>query len=115
GGVFSAAGGSPANAIAKWDGSGWSALGSGVGGVEFIPPAVRALAVSGNDLYAGGSFTMAGGKASAFLGRAYLERPALSISRSGSDVTLSWPTFYDTFLLQQNPDAANPSTWSPAN
>ncbi len=45
----------PANCIAKWDGSGWSALGSGMGG------AVYALAVSGTTLSAGGDFTMAGG------------------------------------------------------
>ncbi|MEW6158168.1 MAG: hypothetical protein AB1813_12090 [Verrucomicrobiota bacterium] len=43
------------NRLAKWNGSTWSALGSGVNGT------VRALAVSGSDLYVGGSFTTAGG------------------------------------------------------
>jgi len=33
---------------------------------------VRALAVSGNDLYAGGLFTTAGQKASPFIARAFL-------------------------------------------
>ena len=42
------------NRIAKWDGSKWSALGTGTNGE------IRALAVSGSDLYAGGSFTQAG-------------------------------------------------------
>jgi hypothetical protein len=56
GGWFTAAGGSQANHIAKWDGSSWSALGSGMN----MYGAVYALAVSGSDLYAGGRFTMAG-------------------------------------------------------
>jgi hypothetical protein len=55
GGDFSMAGGVSATNIAKWNGSAWSALGSG------IPGGVRALAVSGTNLYAGGGFTIAGG------------------------------------------------------
>jgi hypothetical protein len=103
------AGGSAANFIGKWNGSSWNTLGSGMDG------RVLALAVSGSELYAGGAFTMAGGKVSPYLARAYLERPYLSILRSGADVRLSWPTFYESFVLQQNPSAANPSSWSPAN
>ena len=46
--------------IAKWDlvGGGWSALGSGIIGVG---KEVNVFAVSGNDLYVGGTFTVAGG------------------------------------------------------
>src|SRR5258707_5478926 len=55
GGYFTTAGGSAANYIAKWNGSSWSALGSGMNGW------VLALSVSGSDVYAGGSFTTAGG------------------------------------------------------
>ncbi|MFZ4656017.1 MAG: InlB B-repeat-containing protein, partial [Caldilineaceae bacterium] len=54
---FSTAGGVAANRIAKWDGSSWSSLGSGLNGD------VAALAVSGSDLYVGGSFSTAGGVA----------------------------------------------------
>ena len=44
-----------ANYVAKWDGTNWSALGSGMNDT------VVALAVSGTNLYAGGRFTRAGG------------------------------------------------------
>src|SRR6266568_6959681 len=60
GGFFSTAGGSAASSIAKWKGSSWTALGSGMGGAF---PYVYALAVSGSDVYAGGGFTTAGGSA----------------------------------------------------
>lgn len=55
GGQFTLAGGNSATNVAKWDGGGWSALGSGVQGIAY------ALAVSGGDLYVGGSFGEAGG------------------------------------------------------
>jgi trimeric autotransporter adhesin len=56
GGLFASAGGVSANAIAKWDGSGWSALDSGVNG------SVNALAFDTNgNLYAAGAFSAAGG------------------------------------------------------
>lgn len=54
-GSFLNAGGSSANRIAKWDGSSWSALGSGVNGP------VNAIAVdSSGNVYVGGTFTIAG-------------------------------------------------------
>ena len=60
GGTFEFAGGLPAKGIAKWDGTSWSALGSGVDRED-----VRALAVfddgGGPDLYVGGGFSWAGG------------------------------------------------------
>jgi hypothetical protein len=62
GGSFTTAGGNAANNIAKWDGSSWSALGSGTSGGVAWEPGVSALAVSGSDVYAGGSFTTAGGQ-----------------------------------------------------
>jgi hypothetical protein len=55
GGCFTTTGGSTANSIAKWNGSAWSPLGSGMNGP------VSALAVSDGALYVGGYFTTAGG------------------------------------------------------
>ena len=57
GGAFTTAGGTEAINVAKWDGSHWSALGSGTN------DAIYALAMdrSGNAVYAGGRFTTAGG------------------------------------------------------
>jgi trimeric autotransporter adhesin len=61
-GQFTSIGGVAANHIAKWDGSTWSPLDSGVSNDEW-PPSTRvsALAVSGTDLYAVGDFSAAGG------------------------------------------------------
>lgn len=61
GGSFTSAGGNPANYVAKWDGTGWSALGSGVGVLNAPNQSVSSLAVIGNDLYVGGRFPTAGG------------------------------------------------------
>jgi hypothetical protein len=55
GGDFYSAGGAAVNNIAKWEGSNWLPLGSGV------DTTVWALAVSGNLLYVGGDFITAGG------------------------------------------------------
>ena len=66
GGGFTLAGGVNVNAnhIARWEGSSWSALGSGT------DDHVYALAVdSSGDLYAGGEFTTAGGKPSSYIAR----------------------------------------------
>jgi trimeric autotransporter adhesin len=61
GGEFTHAGGVAANSIARWDGTAWSALGSGMSGSS----GVLALAVyndgTGPKLFAGGYFQAAGG------------------------------------------------------
>lgn len=55
GGKFDSAGTIKANNIAKWNGTSWDSLGSGVNGV------VKALLAYNGKLYAGGNFTTAGG------------------------------------------------------
>ncbi|MCA8953357.1 MAG: hypothetical protein KDE27_27845 [Planctomycetes bacterium] len=56
GGYFTQAGSVTANAIARWDGSAWSSLGSGTGATVFalLPLANGDLAVGGNFAFAGG-------------------------------------------------------------
>ena len=101
GGEFTLVGDVFANEIAKWNGTSWTPLGSGLGGGS-----VSALAVSGSDLYAGGEFTTAGGKVSPYIARAYLPTlPTLSVLRSGipqGGIMVSWPSV-DTasFTLEQ--------------
>lgn len=86
GGEFTTAGGSAANNIAKWNGSNWSALGSGMGStLSGTLPFVYALAVSGSDLYAGGAFTTAGGKVSAYVAKAVVSPPVLALEPDGAD------------------------------
>ncbi|HZN41654.1 MAG TPA: hypothetical protein VFD82_22815, partial [Planctomycetota bacterium] len=64
GGAFSTAGGVSANNIARWDGTSWSALGSGTN------DRVLALTTLPNgDLVAGGSFTTAGGVSANYIAR----------------------------------------------
>jgi hypothetical protein len=61
GGSFSDAGGVSANAIAKWDGGTWHALGSGLSQSGYAGvPSVQAIAVSGGYVYVGGAFSGAG-------------------------------------------------------
>ncbi len=72
GGNFPTAGGVLVNGIARWNGSTWSALGSGVSGGSAV---VRALAVyddgagGGPALFVGGDFEVAGGIAAQGLAR----------------------------------------------
>ncbi len=55
GGAFTQVNGIAANRIARWNGTTWSALGSGIGNGS-----VRTIALSGADVYVGGNFTLAG-------------------------------------------------------
>jgi hypothetical protein len=117
GGWFTTAGGAPANYIAKWDGSAWSALGSGLGGGDIYGPGVHAVAASGSDLYVGGDFYTAGGKVSAYLAKADLllaagTAPALAAVRTSTNtVMFSWPLSSTDFTLQQNLDL-NTTNWT---
>jgi hypothetical protein len=74
GGNFATAGGTAASRIAKWNGSSWSVLGTGMGpNTGFQSAPVFALAVyddgTGPELFAGGDFTTAGGVAAPYIAR----------------------------------------------
>lgn len=57
GGFFDHAGTQPVSNIARWNGTNWSPLGSGIGTANGTDQ-VFALAISGNDIYAGGYFAL---------------------------------------------------------
>lgn len=63
GGWLSEAGSEIVHCVARWDGNAWSDMGGGLGdGLgAYSPDHVAALAVSGQDVYAGGMFQTAGG------------------------------------------------------
>jgi hypothetical protein len=63
GGYFTDAGGQTITNLAKWNGSSWSAVGSG------IPGGIYALTVSGSNLYAGGIFTTASSVAANYIAK----------------------------------------------
>jgi hypothetical protein len=73
GGSFTSAGGVVANNIARWDGTSWSALGTGTSGNGGWVRAIRSYTPSGFGpgpmIYAGGDFTNAGGVAVNFIAR----------------------------------------------
>jgi hypothetical protein len=56
GGAFTTAGGVPANRIARWNGTGWSALGSGISGGSWV----GAIVLGNDSVLVGGSFNQAG-------------------------------------------------------
>lgn len=77
---------------------------------------VHALVVSGSNLYAGGDFTVAGGKVSGYIARAYLLSllPPLSVVRSGDGVMVSWLSVGTaSFALEQADTLAPSVSWVP--
>lgn len=75
GGIFTNAGGVPVTGLARWDGTNWSALGSGLSFPQLSGGRARifALAVSGDELFVGGAFTHAGRQAASGLARYVLQ------------------------------------------
>jgi trimeric autotransporter adhesin len=69
GGSFYAVGDVLARGVAKWDGTNWNALGAGIMGPGDSGRSVFALAVSGDDLFAGGDFLSMGGVAAQSVAR----------------------------------------------
>jgi len=110
GGVFDTAGGITANNIAKWDGSSWSALGSGA------DSQVSALAVSGGDLYVGGWFTVAGGKVSGYVAKVRIGCMATAVEATNSTTSIQFSgvTGYQ-YDVQRATSLSPPITWTTVN
>ena len=89
GGQFTTAGGLTANNIAKWNGTAWSTLGTGLGAGVDQP--VAALAVSGNNLYVGGALTTAGGVAANSIAKWDISTSTWSALGSAGENGLSAP------------------------
>ena len=89
-----------ADYIASWNGTAWSALGSGMNG------SVYALALSDTNLYAGGLFTTAGGKSAAYAAHAHI--PAATTTTVVSDSNPSLPSANVKFTATIS--AVSPST-----
>ncbi len=76
GGDFTTAGGVPVSKIARWNGSAWSALGTGLTGTVYTVNISALATLPNGDLIAGGTFTTAGGNPSAYFARYTFGSPA---------------------------------------
>ncbi|MFZ2654451.1 MAG: hypothetical protein WAX69_06005, partial [Victivallales bacterium] len=113
-GSFETAGGVPANCIAKWNGSAWSALGSGTNNKIYT----MAFDPVGDNLYVGGGFTVAGNQFSAYVAQYAVSQnpPAdLTIAKVGDGTTTPAPgktsvTTGKAVVIKATPTAGNDFT-----
>ena len=93
--------------LAKWNGSDWSGLGSGVNG------AAQGLAVADAELLVTGSFTTAGGKISPNLARVRIGSIVKSVAASNgtASIQLSGVTGYQ-YDVQRATNLTLPITWT---
>ncbi len=80
GNFINAGGNNSADFIARWDGSTWNSLGTGMSGT------VGTIIVSGSNVYAGGQFSTAGGNAANFI--ALWDGSSWSALGSGTNATV---------------------------
>lgn len=90
-GYFFLADGDSVHHVARWNGTAWSALGSGLGA------AANCMVTDGSDLYVGGDFIVAGGKPSYYVAH-WFDRPS-GVDRQGEKV--------GTFTLTSYPNPFN--------
>lgn len=112
GGAFTTAGGSSANSIAKWNGSIWTPLGSGVSNDFFAN--VNAIGIVSNSVYVGGFFITTGTNSASNFGR-WNEPPAFNeqitaIARESNNLRVTWTTVATRmYQLQAAPGGAGGS------
>lgn len=122
GGRFATAGGVYTGGIAMWNGHAWSALGEGVR-IGIYDGIVRALALRGKDVYAGGQFITAGEMSAYNIARWNGQRwlafgsgirgnmeEVLAIEVSGSDLYVG-----GTFVMAGEVSASNIAKWNGSN
>ena len=96
GGDFTIAGGVSANDIARWDGTAWHSLGTGMsGGSEYFPTVYTLMLDGQGDLFAGGDFTKAGGRVANNISRWHNNNPSAENDNfsihEGSTLTVEAP------------------------
>ncbi len=112
GGQFTMAGGAAASHVAKWNGNSWSALGLGIDNLYGLPNVV-ALAVSGTHLYAGGQFSVAGGKVAGGIAKTRINSVAQSIApSSGSALTQFFGVTGYQYDVQRTTSLSPPILWT---
>ncbi len=91
GGFFTGAGGQNIPALARFDGTNWTRLGSGLRGWEVATPVprVRTMAWQENALWVGGLFPAAGNKSAVSLAR-WVAHPAMRLSVPESMENEAW-------------------------
>jgi hypothetical protein len=74
---------------------------------------VRALAVSGSDLYVGGRFTTAGGIPANYIAKARIASAAESITATGSSATIQFSAVVGyAYHVQRTASLTSPITWT---
>jgi hypothetical protein len=106
GGRFQSVNGIPASNVARWDGTNWFALGSGIGGTD---GSVWSILIWKGDVIAGGLFETAGGKASKNF--AIWHPVALHGAALHGNLQLSWPAFATNYVLESN-SGLGPEGWA---
>ncbi|HEY3854838.1 MAG TPA: Ig-like domain-containing protein [Verrucomicrobiae bacterium] len=102
GGIFTMINSLSTASVARWDGTNWFPLGTGIQGND---PIVYALASQGNELLAGGSFNVAGAKPSTLFGRWLLTDvpPVVQIQSPASGTVFTVGTNIDLSVLLSAP------------
>jgi hypothetical protein len=95
GGIFYTAGGSPANNVARFNGTQWLPLGTGINYDVF------ASCVHKDELYFGGAFTMAGGIFAKNIAR-YVLPVGISENKFVTDVLVSPNPSEGNFIINSN-------------